>query len=129
MTNYIDLTYTQCKQLIDNGHDLRETVENLNDQPEWLVNMSPVTELEGIQAILHGGCSSGAYMPAVTYHTASQTMAAHGDDILEYIENNLGDLPNPPKGSSWSGIAVHYCSLAVELWCGQFLNIMGCMED
>ena len=69
-----------------------------------------------LAAILHGGCASGAYMPAVTYHLARETMSEHGDDVLEYVEASYGELPEPPKGSSWSGIAVHYLSCAVELW-------------
>lgn len=70
-----------------------------------------------VAAIVQGGCASGAYMPAVTYHTANDTMAEHGDDVLEYIENTLGELPNV-DGESWKGMAVKYLSAAVELWCG-----------
>ena len=55
-------------------------------------------------------------MPAVTYHKALATMAAHGDDVLDYIENALGELPKPPDSASWSGMACHYLSCAVELW-------------
>ena len=69
-----------------------------------------------VAAICEGGCASGAYMPAVTYHVALTTMAEYGDDVLQYIEDALGDLPAPPSDVSWSGLAVHYLSGAVELW-------------
>ena len=70
--------------------------------------------------IRQGGCASGAYMPAVTYYDARQTMAEHGDDVLEFVEEHYGEIPQPKPGESWSGIAVYYLSLAVELWAGQF---------
>ena len=69
-----------------------------------------------IRNILQGGCASGAYMPAVTYCTARETMGQWGDDVLEFIESQTGELPVVPKGESWSGIACFYLSYAVELW-------------
>lgn len=83
------------------------------DVPAWVDQ-----EISGstIAAIVHGGCASGAYMPAVTYHSALATMNEHGDDVLEYIEGATGELPQPDASESWSGIAVHYLSIAVELW-------------
>lgn len=69
-----------------------------------------------VAAIYEGGCNSGAYMPAVTYFFATATMAKHGDDVLQYIEELDGELPRPPAESSWSQIAVFYLSIAVELW-------------
>lgn len=69
-----------------------------------------------VASIYQGGCASGAYMPAVTYSHAADVMAKHGDDVLEYIEDAYGELPQIPAESSWSGIACFYLSLAVELW-------------
>lgn len=69
-----------------------------------------------VASISEGGCESGAYMPAVTYHQAAETMSKHGDDVLDFIENQLGEIPPPPKDSSWSGMAVYYLSTAVEAW-------------
>ncbi len=87
------------------GHDI--------DLPAWISSdLSPYE----VAAIVNGGCASGAYMPAVTYHKALETMAEHGDDVLQYIEDALGDLPQPPRDTSWSGLAVFYLSTAVELW-------------
>lgn len=84
--------------------------------PSWIdQNITTHT----IAAILEGGCSSGAYMPAVTYHEALATMGTYGNDVLDYIHENLGgEYEYPPKSESWEGIAVYYLSMAVELWAG-----------
>ena len=68
-----------------------------------------------VAAILQGGCESGAYMPAVTYWDAKQTMNGNGDDVLQYIEDALGEVPQF-KHESWSALACFYVSCAVELW-------------
>ena len=83
--------------------------------PAWIEqDISPQT----VAAINQGGCASGSYMPAVTYYQARETMSEHGDDVLDYIEEAYGELPPLPKGESWSGMAVFYLSVAVELWAG-----------
>jgi len=81
--------------------------------PEWIDSDISASD---VAAICQGGCASGAYMPAVTYYTAGKTMAKHGDDVLEYIEQACGELPTPPDGSSWDGRACFFLSVAVELW-------------
>lgn len=83
------------------------------DVPAWIdQDISGST----LAAIVQGGCASGAYMPAVTYHSALATMGEHGDDVLEYIEGAMGEPPQPDAGESWSGLACFYLSVAVELW-------------
>ena len=47
-------------------------------------------------------------------------------DVLQYIDDALGEVPAPKRGESWGGIAVHYLSTAVELWAH---DIMGQLED
>ena len=82
------------------------------DMPAWLEgDISPAD----VAAIVQGGCASGAYMPAVTYYTAAKTMHEHGDDVLQYIEDALGELPSV-AGQGWSQMACTYLSCAVELW-------------
>lgn len=89
--------------------------------PEWIdQDISPST----IQAIVQGGCASGAYMPAVTYHQAIETMHTCGDEVLDYIEDDLGDTPIPPVGSGWAGMACYYLSTAVELWADRATTIL-----
>jgi 2'-5' RNA ligase len=83
------------------------------DIPDWIEgDISP----SDVASIAQGGCASGAYMPAVTYHQALKTMGEHGDDVLQYIEDRMGELPQPPSDVSWSGLACFYLSRAVELW-------------
>ena len=84
------------------------------NKPEWLDKWA--IDEDDIIAIQQGGCASGAFMPAVTYHTAVEHMSEYGDEILQYIEDSYGEIPAPIKGESWSGIAVYYFSMAVELW-------------
>jgi hypothetical protein len=83
------------------------------DVPAWID--ADITAAD-VAAIEHGGCDSGAYMPAVTYSTAADTMHKHGDAVLDYLEAVHGDVPAPPRGASWSAIAVHYLSMAVDAW-------------
>ena len=91
--------------------------EILDNTPAWIEGELEVCDIASIQ---QGGCASGAYMPAVTYYNANKTMAEHGDDVLDYITSQYGELPPPKDTESWSGMAVHYLSVAVELWAGQF---------
>jgi len=82
------------------------------DVPAWIdADIRPYD----VAAICQGGCASGAYMPAVTYHKALATMNEHGDDVLQYIEDATGDLP-VVTGQSWGQMASTYLSTAVELW-------------
>jgi len=83
------------------------------DVPSWI---DPDISPYDIAAIVQGGCASGAYMPAVTYHEATETMNRHGDDILQFIQDAYGELPKPRDGESWAGMACFYVSCGVELW-------------
>ena len=73
-----------------------EEIADLVDVPAFIEQDITASQ---VAAIIQGGCASGAYMPAVTYYDAKQTMAEHGDDVLQYIEDCYGETPNPPKGS------------------------------
>lgn len=94
----------------DAWNDHREVA----DQPQWLLQQ-PLTYSD-CKAIEQGGCASGAYMPAVTYYTATQTMAEYGDAITEYVQDMLGDDAAPKPGLAWSHQAVWWFSCAVELF-------------
>lgn len=92
--------------------------------PHWIDQEIGVST---VASIVQSGCNSGAYMPAVTYYKATDTMAAHGDDVLQYIEDMLGELPSPfdrYESVSWGGMACFYLSLAVELWAGDTLALL-----
>ena len=92
-----------------------EPVADLDiDVPAWIAQ-----DISGadVAAIIQGGCASGAYMPAATYHDALDTMARYGDDVLDYIDQVDVSLAMPREaGWSWSGLACHVLSVAVELW-------------
>ncbi len=92
------------------------------DVPDFITCQdSSLTDSDAL-CIVEGGCASGAYMPAVTYVTALETMSEHGDTVFEYIESTLGEIPVPEKMESWSGLAVFYVSTAVELFCGSVIE-------
>lgn len=118
----IELTFTQCKQIINNGHDIRDFVESINDQPEWMVGGMGIASICELQAILQSGCAANAHR-SVYYYDAQKVMAGYGDEVLDYIENQLGDLPNV-TGQGWSQMASTYLSCAVELWCSQFADTL-----
>ena len=98
--------------------------------PRWIDS-----EIDGTQvaAIIQGGCASGAYMPAVTYHQALATMGEFGDSIFDYIEEVYGDpsfiFGDDLSNKSWSGMAVHYLSFAVELWASAVLSALEDQEE
>lgn len=98
--------------------DDEEPVTGLSiEVPSWMdQDVSP----NDIAAIVQGGCASGAYMPAVTYHEALDSMREHGDEVFAFLEErDLLDLAfeNIPETSrSWAGLACHFMSVAVEAW-------------
>lgn len=102
-----------------NLYDFDEAISKLDvdvDVPEWIEQ--DVTPAD-VAAIVHGGCASGAYMPAVTYHQARATMNAHGDAVLTYLQQHGIDWREYlNEGDSWDGIACTCLSLAVEAWAG-----------
>ena len=80
------------------------------DVPPWIESD---ISWDTVRDIVHGGCDSGAYMPAVTYHVALEVMSEHGDDILDYLD---GDVPAFSDSTSWAGYACRILSAAVERW-------------
>jgi hypothetical protein len=116
----MNLTNEQREQLESNGYDVDTFLKDVGNQPAWIKHMGEIESIAELQAIQLGGCASGAYMPAVTYHTALDTMASYGYEVLDYIRIHLGELPQPASDESWAGMAVFYLSYTVELWAGQF---------
>jgi len=107
------------------NYDVKLATLNI-EVPVWI--NQDITAAD-IAAIIEGGCASGAYMPAVTYYNALQTMNDHGNDILDYVQDAMGELPDV-SGESWQGMAVKYLSTAVELWAGSVEDeIIEAIED
>ncbi len=72
-------------------------------------------------------------MPAVEYFTAKQTMAEHGNDVIEYITECSGDMSHVyqslavkhPYTPSWGQLCVFFVSMAVELLAQEVLAEIG----
>lgn len=116
----IELTFTQCKQLLGKGIDLRDFLEEIECQPDFIKSLGRIDSIAEIRAIQGGGCASGAYMPAVTYSTALKCMTEHYPEI----ENLLGKYDQDSfnfdiNQESFASFASKLVSAAVECWvCG-----------
>lgn len=98
-------------------------VRTFDEVPVWIEQDITVAD---VIAITEGGCASGAYMPAVTYYKAREIMHEHGDEVLEYLDGLGLEVPPVSASLTWSGIAVHFLSCAVESWAwGVFHNLCG----
>jgi hypothetical protein len=85
--------------------------------PDWVDGDITVGTVE---SIYQAGCSSGAYMPAVTYHEAMHTMSECGDDVVDYLVRSDWDGEiRIEQISGWAGMACHLLTLAVEIWAGE----------
>lgn len=125
----IRLSLTQCKQLNTNGYCLREFIAEIASQPEFIRSMQPIDSIADLQAIQQGGCASGAYMPAVTYHTALECMAEHYEEIENILADHFtGGLNFDPATETWPTFASRLVAAAVECWVNQF-NLDGVSWD
>ena len=87
--------------------------------PRWIEqDISPLV----VSSIAKGGCASHAYLPAVEYWSAMNILLDHGDDVLGYLDEVLGEIPSPPEGTSWAGMACYYLCYAIDVWSGSALE-------
>lgn len=87
--------------------------------PEWINQDFSQADAA---AVIQGGCESGAYMPAVTYHMALKTMNDYGDDVFQFIEDSYGEIPEFDRrrmSMTWATLATFYLSIAVESFASQ----------
>jgi len=120
----MQLTFTQCKQMLANSGRaaLDSFLYDMENQPHFLCYMDRIVSISTMQAILQDGCASGAYMPAVEYHTAKACLF----EMHDSIEDWAGDMEivfNPLEDSVASFAAL-LCSAAVENWCYQYSEIL-----
>jgi len=120
--NSFELSFTQCKQLIENGVDIRDFLAKLNNQPYFLETLGVIDSISELQAIIQGGCESGAYMPAVTYANALDAMGKHSTDIEFWASQTIEEIVFNPSEDTFSGLATKLCSAAVENWVNQFFS-------
>ena len=81
-----------------------------------------------VRAICQGGCVSGAYMPAVIYFEAKQTMAQHGSDIFDFIFDRLDKDGLRHECSDFGMMCSFYVSSAVQLWAAEALYMIEELE-
>lgn len=112
----LDMTYTEIKTVANANPRWKDAIFKMQDQPKWITE--PMSYYD-IQAVNHGGCFSGAYMPAVINHQALETMNKYGDEVMDYIIEYYDYLPESDE-ISWSSLACFYLSVAVQVWCNQF---------
>lgn len=115
---YFKLSFSQCKEIINNGDDLREFLESVTtNQPEFIISMGAIDSIYELKSIKEGGCESGAYMPAVTYCTALKCMTDHYEEIESILQDHgFETFDFNLERESFSGFCVRLVSMAVELW-------------
>jgi hypothetical protein len=114
------------RNLIDDLYSMDETelVELGIEVPSWI---SQDIDSYQLAAILHGGCASGAYMPAVTYYDARETMMQYEDEILDYADCSSFDQFN---ATYLSGLICDILSFAVELWASNVADeVVAALKD
>ncbi len=87
--------------------------------PRWIEQDITLGTIAGV---IEGGCDSGAYMPAVTYWQALETMNEHGSKVMGYLDSCGAptmeiDFKHDYWAGTWAGIACKLLSAAVEYWC------------
>lgn len=107
--------FTQLNTLVNEALSQHAWIE-----ADYFVDKGTDDCIHNLTAVAEHGCASGAYMPAVTYHTAREVMHEHGDRVIEYIYDVLGEVPL--KVETYSGMCVHFLSMAVELLAQQVLD-------
>lgn len=93
-----------------------EDERTVTDAPEYVEDW---TTYSTVAAIYQGGCASGAYMPAVTYYDARQTMGKDGDAIIDDLRESGAFDENflaIREDEDFSGYCCRMVSAAVEVW-------------
>lgn len=74
------LTFSQLKQIKENGFDIRDAVEDLNNIPEW-ASLDSISE---IQSIIQCGCASNAHISCF-YADAKRIFIENSSDIEDIL--------------------------------------------
>lgn len=105
------IKYNESADLTNLGYG-----DAIESPPNWIEGKTTVGDLI---EIVRGGCESGSYMPAVTYHQAAETMGEFGDEVTEWLENYGDPLSVLLEGAgelSWGGLCCKILSRAVEAY-------------
>jgi len=98
--------------------------------PEWI--RGDDIDTAAVAAIVEGGCASGAWMPAVTYHMARETICKYSDAIDKYLAGSGIDLAEHLTLKPNQAIDCLLCdivSLAVEQWTAEVFDIVETFLD
>ena len=119
--NNFKLTFTQCKQIINNGYDLKEVLNDLNEIPEW----AHLEEIADIKSIMNSGCGGNAHISCY-YSDAKRIFLAHSDEIEKVLEE-VFDCEPPVWNVQEDTFAQFISSMlqtAVEFICYGFVDIL-----
>ena len=90
------------------------------DVPAWCEGLDTIGR--AADTAQHG--AGGMALPCCFYAEAARVMHKHGDEVVQYIgDDDDYALTLSPSSQDWSGFACHVLTIAVELWCGQFLDL------
>jgi len=131
MSIEFNLTYTQCKQIIEtHGRDeLEGLIADIKEQPACIVAMQPITCVYQIKDINCGGCESGAYMPAVTNGVAAKLFPKHADELKRLANNgSTTRIDVWFNDDTFNEFSQRVASKAVEAWCSSFASILRCVD-
>jgi hypothetical protein len=84
--------------------------------PSWIDQDITIGE---VCQIVDFGCASGAYMPAVTYSSALNTMERYSVEVFDWLDDygpSAKEVLANSGAHSWSSIACDILSAAVESW-------------
>lgn len=90
-------------------------------QPSWLIHE---IDLSDVFSIYQGGCASGAFIPAVTYHIAEAWFNTHSEDMLQYVRDNDSNLVFNFNELPFSEFCTRICASAVEYFVFELVNIL-----
>lgn len=78
------LTFSQLKQIKENGFDIRDAVEDLNNIPEW-ASLDSISE---IQSIIQCGCASNAHISCF-YADAKRIFMENSSNIEDVLSEHV----------------------------------------
>ncbi len=116
---------------VDSNGDRYVVLDGCIQIPEWIEQDRITTgnpdhlDIHALEAVACHGCDSGAYMPAVTYGDAADTMNENGDDVVAYVQDWHEQVRlqlKIPHDSTWNNLATFFLSRAVEIWTQSVLD-------
>ena len=120
MTTF-NLTYTQCKQIINNGYDLKEVLTELNEIPKW----AHLNDIADIQRILQGGCSACAHISC--FYADAKRIFLENTDSIEEVLTEIYDCELPTwdvQNDTFEQFISNMLQIAVEHICFNFDEVL-----